>query len=133
MLVVLFRSAERADGDQYAVRADKGLLLRCFCVLVFYCTKFHCSRHYFSICSIDRRTGTVSASRFALAGQVVGQDLRQNALQRERQVRVPIRSCRGALITSWYRDDPLFQLPNQLLDRLVEIDDMLDKLHSTKR
>ena len=37
----------------------------------------------------------------------------------------------GAMMTSWNRDQPLFQLPNQLLDRLADIDVMLDKLHST--
>ena len=41
------------------------------------------------------------------------------------------RAYRGALMTTWNRDQPLFQLPNQLLDRLADIDVMLDKLHST--
>ena len=33
----------------------------------------------------------------------------------------------------WHRDQPRFRLPNQLFSYLVNIDDMLDKLHSTQR
>ena len=43
----------------------------------------------------------------------------------------PYVAYQGALLTSWHHDEPRFHVPNQLLIHLVDIDEMLDKLHST--